>query len=150
MRTNNRTLTIEEQAILRYVMYKKQLNQTIIAEQNNYSCACEINQICLGNKNVTQHFKEVFKNCGIDLDEIMHFKRYVKPRKGRCLTPEESAKLKQLIKEKKLSQYKISRTAYTSQDIISSVCNGKRKVSALMKEHFLKSGINLDEIMEGK
>ena len=77
----------------------------------------------------------------------MNFKRYVTPRKGRCLTPEESVKLKQLIKEKKLSQYKISRTAYTSQDIIGSVCNGKRKVSELMKEHFLKSGINLDEIM---
>lgn len=147
MKTNNRSLTIEEQAILRYVMFKKQLNQTIIAEKNNYAYACEINQICLGNRNVTPHFKEVFNNCGIDLDEIMNFKRYVKPRKGRCLTPEESAKLKQLIKEKKLSQYKISRTAYTSQDIIGSVCNGKRKVSELMKEHFLKSGINLDEIM---
>jgi hypothetical protein len=102
MRTNNRALTIEEQAILRYVMYKKQLNQCMIAEQNNYAYACEINQICLGNRNVTPHFKEVFKKCDIDLDEIMNFKRYVKPRKGRCLTPEESAKLKQLIKEKKL------------------------------------------------
>ena len=147
MKTNNRPLTIEEQAILRYVMYKKQLNQTIIAEQNNYSNSTEINQVCLGERRVTPHFKEVFKNCGIDLEEIMNFKRYVKPRKGRCLTPEESVKLKQLMKSRKLSQYKISRTAYTSQDIIGSVCNGKRKVSNLMKEHFLKSGINLDEIM---
>ena len=147
MKTNSRKLTPEEQAILRYVMYKKQLNQCIIAEKNNYSGSCEISQICLGAKNVTPHFKEVFKNCGIDLEEIMNFKRYTTPRKGRCLTPEESVKLKQLIKEKKLSLYRIARTAYTSQDIIGSVCNGKRKVSELMKEHFLKSGINLDEIM---
>jgi hypothetical protein len=150
MKTNNRSLTSEEQAILRYVMYKKQLNQTIIAKANNYSNSCEISQICSGERNVTPHFKEVFKNCGIDLDEIMNFKRYTTPRKGRCLTPEESARLKQLIKERKLSRYKISRNAYTSPDIIGSVCNGKRKVSEVMKEHFLKSDINLDEIMEEK
>ena len=150
MKTNNRRLTLEEQAILRYVMYQKQINQTIIAKTNNYSNSCEINQICIGAKRVTKHFKNIFKNCGIDLEEIMNFKRYVKPREGRCLTPEESAKLRQLMKSRKLSQYRIARTAYTSSDIIGSVCNGKRKVSKLMKEHFLKSGINLDEIMEEK
>ena len=150
MKTNNRRLTLEEQAILRYVMYQKQINQTIIAKTNNYSNSCEINQICIGAKRVTKHFKNIFNNCGIDLDEIMNFKRYTTPRKGRPLTPEESAKLKQLIKERKLSRYKISRNAYTSPDIIGSVCNGKRKVSEVMKEHFLKSDIDLNEIMEEK
>jgi plasmid maintenance system antidote protein VapI len=150
MKTNNRALTFEEQAILQYVMYKKQLNQTIIAKANNYSNSTEISQICSGERNVTQHFKEVFNNCGIDLEEIMNFKRYTTPRKGRPLTPEESAKLRQLMKSRKLSQYKIARKAYTSQDIIGSVCNGERKVSEVMKVHFLKSGIDLNEIMEEK
>lgn len=147
MKTNNRPLNFEEQAILRYVIYKKNLNQTMIARQNNRKHSTEINQICLGNKNVTPHIKEIFKNCDIDLDEIMNFKRIVKPRATRTLTPEECVKLNQIIREKHLSKDKIAAKAHTSRDIIYRICSGKHKVSKLMKEHFLKSNINLDEIM---
>ena len=149
MKTNCRPLTVEEQAILKYVMYKKQLNQCIIAEKNNYTHSAEINQICTGAKKVSPHFKEIFKNCDIDLDEIMNFKRFKKPTiiKTRALTKEECAKLNQIIREKHLNKEKIAAKAYTSKNLIYKVCNGTYKVSGLMKEHFLKSDINLDEIM---
>lgn len=151
MRTNNRKLTAEEQAILRYVMYTRQLNQCIIAKQNNYNTSVKIHQIVTGKINVTEHSKSLFANCGIDLDEIMNFKTFKTKKviKTRPLTPEECERVNAIIKSKKLSKEKIAAKAYTSKNIIYQICNGEYRITKLMKQHFLKSGINLDEIMGG-
>ena len=157
MRTNNRKLTSEEQAILQYVMYKKKINQLMIAQKNN-TTHTTISRLVRGQMNITPQYINMFFNCDIDLEEIMNYKKKYRKDTYRTrtkfdsvyLNAEQCWRLKLLLQEKNISQRQIARTASTSKSIIWRICKGKYKVSPLMKQHFLKSGIDLNEIMEGK
>lgn len=143
-----RALTCEEQAILKYVMGTKNLSQQEIARKNNLASATTIWEVCSGKRKINETAIKRFQNCGIDLEEIM---RYNEPRPyktGRILTENEVKALYQKCKSLGVTQKEIAENALTSRSYINSIFKRRQKVTNVGKTHFLKSGIDLDEIME--
>lgn len=145
-----RTLNYEEQVILKYVMQKKNLSLGEVARRNNLTSVTNIWGVCRGKVKASPVMKKHFLNCGIDLDDIMKFNEPRPYKVGRILTEDEARRLKEKCKELKITQKDIAQKAYASRGYINAIFRRRYKVTNVAKEHFNKSGIDIEEIMGEK